>query len=87
MNLLEDQEAAALSQRIAQLLRDRLGVQRAVDAHSDLVCELQLDSMQRLTLVVELENTFEVCFDAEDEHELRSVDDLARAIARKRAAG
>jgi acyl carrier protein len=43
----------------------------------------QLDSVQRLTLVVAIEDHFEVCFDPEDETQIRDMADLVRLIESK----
>ena len=43
----------------------------------------QLDSVQRLTLVVAIEDHFEVCFDPEDEERIRSFDDIVAVIHAK----
>ncbi len=42
-----------------------------------------LDSIQRLALVVAIEDRFEICFDPEDEQRIRSVDDLVAGILTK----
>ena len=42
-----------------------------------------LDSMQRLALVVALEDRFEVCFTPEDEQGIHDLDDLVRCIGTK----
>ena len=42
-----------------------------------------LDSVQRLTLVVALEDRFEVSFQEEDDTAVRTVDDVARVILRR----
>ena len=43
----------------------------------------QLDSMQRLTLVVAIEDHFKICFDPDDEEQIRDVSDLVGLIHRK----
>jgi acyl carrier protein len=52
-----------------------------------LVEDLALDSIQLLTLAVEVENRFRICMDPEDEEGIESVGDLADVVARKLAAG
>lgn len=42
-----------------------------------------LDSVQRLELVVAVEDRFRICFDAADEERIRTVDDLVREIGSK----
>lgn len=43
----------------------------------------QLDSMQRMTLVVAIEDHFHIGFDEADEQELITLDDLVRVLQRK----
>jgi acyl carrier protein len=61
-------------------------------AHDQLEWEGQLpdaeltsafDSMQRLTLVVAVEDHFHICLDAEDEERIHTVDDLVGVIRKK----
>ena len=48
-----------------------------------LVEDLALDSIQRLTLAVEVENRFRICLDPEDEEGIETVGDLAAVVGRK----
>lgn len=48
-----------------------------------LVEDLALDSIQRLTLAVEVENRFRICLDPEDEEGIETVGDLAAVVERK----
>ncbi len=41
---------------------------------------LYLDSVQRLTLVVALEDHFQICFADEDDAAVRTIDDVVRVI-------
>ena len=43
----------------------------------------QLDSVQRLTLVVAIEDHFKICFDPDDEEQIRDVSELVGLIHRK----
>ena len=45
-----------------------------------------LDSVQRLTLVVAIEDHFKVCFDPEDEEKVETLDDVVQLIQRKLTA-
>lgn len=45
-----------------------------------------LDSVQRLTLVVAIEDHFEICFDPEDEEQVETLNDVVRLIQRKLAS-
>lgn len=44
-----------------------------------------LDSVQRLTLVVAIEDHFKVCFDPKDEERVETLDDVIHLIQRKLA--
>lgn len=46
-----------------------------------LVEDLALDSIQLLTLAVEVENRFRICMDPEDEEGIETVGDLADVVA------
>ena len=43
----------------------------------------QLDSVQRLTLVIAIEDHFKVCFDPDDEQQIQNLDDLLGLIKKK----
>ncbi len=43
----------------------------------------QLDSMQRMTLVVAIEDHFQIAFDENDEAELKTLEDLVRVLKSK----
>lgn len=53
-----------------------------VDETTGLFTELALDSLQQLTLVVEIENHFKICFDDSDEDSLETVGDVVDRIVR-----
>ncbi len=61
---------------LEQLAREKLSV--AAPVGGDLVDSL--DSVQRLTLVVAIEDHFEICFDPEDEERIVSIDDIVSVI-------
>lgn len=61
-------------------------------AHDELSWQGQLpeaelasafDSMQRLTLVVAVEDRFRICLEEEDEERIQTVDDLVGVIRKK----
>ena len=70
---------AQILETLSQLVRDKL----KVDAPLDGELADHLDSIQRLTLVVAIEDHFEICFDESDEAEITGLDDLVRAIRSK----
>ena len=45
-----------------------------------------LDSVQRLTLVVAIEDHFEICFEPEDEEQVETLNDVVRLIQGKLAS-
>jgi acyl carrier protein len=45
------------------------------------------DSVQRLTLVVAVEDSFRICLDPEDEEGVRTLEDVVRLVEKKLGAG
>ena len=70
---------AQILETLSQLVRDKL----KVDAPLDGELADHLDSIQRLTLVVAIEDHFEICFDESDEAEIHDLNDLVVAIQTK----
>jgi acyl carrier protein len=77
----EDADLAIL----ADIARAKLGWQGQLTKDTRLVEALALDSLRRLTLVVEVEDRFRVCLDDQDETAIDTVGDLLHTIRRKRA--
>ena len=69
---------------IADLARDELGLDG--DLPEGELADA-LDSVQRLTLVVAIEDHFAICFEPEDDEEARTVDDVVRIVGRHLAEG
>lgn len=69
---------------IRRVVRDELGVTRAVRAEDDLLTDLQLDSVGLLTLVVGLEDRFRIALAEEDAAGVRTVQDLAALVVSRR---
>lgn len=46
-----------------------------------------LDSMQRLTLVVGIEDHFEICFEPEDDEQAHTLGDVTRIVSQRLAGG
>ena len=65
---------------LVELARTKLRLDGALNA-GELAD--QLDSVQRLTLVVAIEDHFEVCFDPEDETQIHNMADLVGMIESK----
>lgn len=57
-----------------------------VDESTHLYRDLELDSIQQLTFVVELEDRFRICFDEADEIGVETVGDIVSLVARKLAS-
>ena len=68
-----------------RLLRERLRVEREITPETDLVADLALDSLKQLELLVELENHFGVCLEAEADREVLTIGDLVAWVERARA--
>ena len=66
---------------IGRVLREEVGLSRAVRPEDDLLTDLQLDSVALLTLVVGLEDHFRVALAEQDAATVRTVGDLARLVA------
>lgn len=70
-------------QRVRHVMQEHLQVANPIGLETDLFRDLQLDSLKQLTLIVELENQFRVCFDTGDEEGLRTVRDVVHLIGRR----
>ena len=68
---------------IRTVIADRLGLDAPVEPHTDLLRDLRLDSIQQFSLVVELENHFEVCFEPGDEAGLTTIDQVADLVQQR----
>jgi len=70
---------------LADIAREKLGWHGRLARELPLVEALSLDSLKRLTLVIEVEDRFRICLDAADETAIVTVGDLLDTIRRKRA--
>jgi acyl carrier protein len=68
---------------IQDVVRRHLGHDGSVEPHMPLVETLQLDSVRMLTLVVEIENHFQIDLQPGDELGLVSVGDLVDLLVRR----
>ncbi len=68
-----------------EIARTQLEWSGRLTRESRLVETLELDSLRRLTLLVEIEDRFRVSFDEEDETAIETVGDLLELIRRKGA--
>jgi acyl carrier protein len=69
---------------VRQVFADELKI-RDLTEDTHLLRDLKLDSIQQLTLVVELENRFRVAFGDGDETGIESVGDVVDLLARRLA--
>jgi acyl carrier protein len=74
-------EREAILAGIQAVAREHLGRREALTPELRLVEDLELDSIQLLTLAVEVENRFRVCLEPEDEAGIATVGDLVAAVA------
>lgn len=72
-------DAAAVKGRIVELARQELRWQG--DLPSGDLAEA-LDSVQRLQLVVAIEDEFKICFDPDDEDGARTLEDVVATVLR-----
>jgi acyl carrier protein len=70
---------------VKKVLREHLQIVSPVGLETDLFRDLELDSLKQLTLVVELENRFRICFDEGDEEGLRTIGDIVTLIRHRTA--
>ena len=71
---------------IGSVARDKLELEGELRRDMRLVEDLELDSIRLLTLAMEVEDHFEICFDEEDEEAIMTVADLVDTVRRKLAA-
>ena len=72
---------------IGRVLREEVGLRRAVRPEDKLLTDLQLDSVGLLTLVVGLEDHFRVALAEQDAAAVETVGDLAALVAARVEAG
>jgi acyl carrier protein len=71
--------------RLGEIVRVRTAQETPLSPDTDLLADLQLDSVQQLDLVVAIENEFEICLTPEDERGLATLGELAALVARRLA--
>ncbi|MFO7587845.1 MAG: acyl carrier protein [Gemmatimonadota bacterium] len=72
---------------LREILRERMGVERPLGKETRVLADLELDSLRRIELLIEVENRFRVRLEPEDEEDVRTLGDLARVVAVRRSAG
>lgn len=78
-------ERRRVLERVRAVLEEHLHI-ADVQEETDLFRDLELDSVQQLTFIVELENAFEVCFDEGDEAGIRTIGDVVDIVSRRLSA-
>jgi len=66
---------------IQHVFKEFLGIS-AITPETDIIEDLQLDSVNLLTLIVELENYFHVLFEDGEEENIRTINELILLIER-----
>ena len=69
-----------ISNTVSKIIKEELG--NEIELSSKNISE-ELDSMQQLSLVVAIEDHFEICLDPEDEQRVETLQDLTRLIQEK----
>jgi acyl carrier protein len=74
---------AEIFERLQRIVRDALGDATPITPDTDLLGDLQLDSVKQLELIVEIENEFEICFEPEEEQGLATFAELAALVEKR----
>jgi acyl carrier protein len=80
-----DLNRAAILEGVSRVFDEHLSI-REVSESTHLFRDLELDSLQQLTLVVEIENRFRIRFDEGDESGIETVADLVDLVASRLGA-
>lgn len=75
-------DRAAVLRDVRQVLEEHLRI-ADVDETTHLFRDLELDSIQQLTFVVEIENHFKICFDEGDEAGIATIGDVVDAVSNR----
>lgn len=69
---------------VCAVLREKLNIDSSrVSFDTDIVSDLQLDSLGQITLMFELENRFRIYLDPDELTTIRTLGDVVREIARR----
>ena len=71
--------------RLRAIVQERLAQEAPPSLDTNLLGDLQLDSVQQLDLVVAIENEFEICLTPEDEQGLATLGELAALVLHRLA--
>ena len=75
-------DRATVLRDVRQVLEEHLRIAE-VDEATHLFRDLELDSIQQLTLVVEIENHFKICFNEGDEAGIATIGDVVDAVSNR----
>jgi acyl carrier protein len=75
-------ERQAILDGVSRVFAEHLRIEGVSEA-THLFRDLKLDSIQQLTLVVELENRFRLRFETSDEEGIETVGDVVDVVARR----
>jgi acyl carrier protein len=75
-------ERAEILEGVTRVFAEHLAI-RDVAESTHLFRDLELDSLQQLTLVVEIENRFRIRFDGGDESGIVTVSDIVNLVSRR----
>ncbi len=75
-------DRATVLRDVRQVLEEHLRI-ADVDETTHLFRDLELDSIQQLTFVVEIENHFKICFDEGDEAGIATIGDIVDAVSNR----
>lgn len=75
-------DRATVLRDVRQVLEEHLKI-ADVDEETHLFRDLELDSIQQLTFVVEIENHFKICFDEGDEAGIATIGDVVDAVSNR----
>jgi acyl carrier protein len=78
-------ERGRVLEEVRRVLEEHLLI-ADVQEETDLFRDLELDSVQQLTFIVELENAFEICFDERDEARIRTIGDVVEIVSHRLSA-
>lgn len=82
---MADQAEAQIIETVAQLLQPFNRAGAPIDAQTDIMADLEIDSVAVLDVVMELEDRFDIAVPMDVMPKLRTVGDLAGAIQQIRA--
>ncbi len=80
--LLRAMDRSRILEGVTGVLEEHLSI-RDVTESTHLFDDLRLDSIKQLTLVVELENRFQFCFDEGDETKIETIGDVVDVVSRR----